>query len=168
MYRIILIVFPVLILFSCKHVTSNDHLPTATMQKILLDINLAEAYSVNIKDSVHRGSIKNTDSLSGFYQTIFNHYKITPEEFKNSLEWYKGHPEELDSVYNKMIPVVARWQVKTPEPKPAVKVDSTLKPKPDTAIQANAHISSNKIDTIKKKRFQPTHKNKTDSTRKKK
>ncbi len=95
---------------SCKQSLSGDHLPPAVMQKVLLDVNLAEAYSTSVKDSVHRGGLKNTDSLAAFYKTIFAHYNITQAQFSASMEWYKAHPEEMDSVYNKMIPVATRWQ----------------------------------------------------------
>ena len=80
------------------------------MQKVLLDINLAEAYSQNIKDSLHRRGSKNIDSLAVFYKDIFEHYHITKEQFAQSMDWYKSHPEDLDTVYNKMIPVVLKWQ----------------------------------------------------------
>lgn len=131
MWRAMFIAFFVLLSVACRHRLGNDHLPQQEMQKILLDINLAEVYSINIKDSVHRSSIKNTDSLSVFYKTIFDHYKITPEQFNNSLEWYKSHPEELDSVYDKMIPVATRWQNKADAAKKAAPPAAPL-PKSDS------------------------------------
>ncbi len=125
---------------ACKQGLTNNHLPQKEMQKILLDINLAEAYSINAKDSLHKGNIKNTDSLSAYYKIIFDHYKITPQQFNNSLEWYKSHPEELDSVYNKMIPVASRWQTVNAAKKTA-KDDSVAKNVPDT-------LSIKKADTV--------------------
>ncbi len=76
----------------------------------MLDISLAESYSINVKDSLHKGGTKNWDSLGVFYKDIFAHHKITAEEFSQSLEWYKDHPDEMDTLFNKMIPVVNAWQ----------------------------------------------------------
>ena len=96
--------------------------------------------------------MKNTDSLAGFYITIFKHYNITPEEFATSLEWYKAHPEELDSMYNKMLPVATRMQVKIPEPpKPVMKADTALANKTDSTGKIDS-IAKIKVDTVKKKK----------------
>ena len=96
--------------------------------------------------------MKNTDSLAGFYITIFKHYNITAEEFAASLEWYKAHPEELDSMYNKMLPVATRMQVKIPEPpKPVMKADTTIANKIDSSRKIDTIIKS-KVDTVKKRK----------------
>jgi hypothetical protein len=101
------------VILSCKNNSgfSGDHLSPKVMQKVLLDINLAESYSLNVKDSLHkRGNTKNMDSLAVYYKDIFAHYHITKDQFSQSLSWYKSHPDELDTVYNDMIPVITRWQ----------------------------------------------------------
>ena len=144
LFKAVVLVASSMMVFACRHGVSNDHLPPAVMQKVLLDISLAEAYSVNIKDSVHRGNIKNTDSLSLFYKAIFAHHKITPEQLTTSLEWYKAHPEELDSVYSKMVPVATRWQDKLPPAKPVAV--PTTPPQPPTV-----HLSSRPAAPNKKK-----------------
>jgi len=76
----------------------------------LQDVNLAEAYSTLVKDSVYKGTGKNLDSLAQYYKDIFSHYKITQHQFDESMQWYKRHPDELDTVYSKILPVVTRWQ----------------------------------------------------------
>ncbi len=80
------------------------------MQKILLDVNLAESFSITVKDTLHRGGTKNLDSLAVYYKDIFAHHHITAEEFTSSLAWYKDHPDELDTLYNNIIPVVGKMQ----------------------------------------------------------
>lgn len=97
---------------ACKNNSgfSGDHLSPKVMQNVLLDINLAEAYSLTIKDSLHRTGAKNMDSLAVFYKDIFAHYHITQEQFTESLNWYKNHAEDLDSAYTNMIPIVTKWQ----------------------------------------------------------
>jgi hypothetical protein len=107
-----------IVAISCKN--NNDfnggHLSPKVMQKVLLDIHLAEAYSIISKDSLHRGGSKNMDSLSAYYKDIFAHYKITPEQFSQSLEWYKAHPDDMDTMYNNIIPIVTRWQSQPGKP----------------------------------------------------
>lgn len=96
---------------SCNNGSYNgSHLPPKVMQKVLLDITMAENYSSMIRDSLHKRNDKNVDSLAVFYKDIFAHYKITQEEFKESLKWYKNHPATLDSIYNNLLPVVTKWQ----------------------------------------------------------
>ena len=80
------------------------------MQKVLLDVNLAEAYAITKKDSLHKPGVKNMDSLAVYYKAIFAHYKITEEQFTASLNWYKDHPDEMDTLYNNMMPVISHWQ----------------------------------------------------------
>ena len=96
--------------WSCKSKSDGDHLPKGVMQHLLTDISLAESYSISVKDTSHKEGTKNMDSLAGFYLDVFAHYKVTQEQFDASLDWYKDHPEELDSIYSDMIPVVAAMQ----------------------------------------------------------
>ncbi len=114
-----IIVFSVLLFaVACKNGgMDGDHLAPDVMGKVLLDVNMAEAYSVNVIDSMRRTGLKNTDSLAVYYKSIFAHYKITKEQFSKSLEWYKAHPEEMDSVYKKIIPVADKWATAHPVPK---------------------------------------------------
>jgi len=97
---------------SCKRKNreSNDHIPAKQMEKIMLDVNVAEAYSTLVKDSLHKPGEKNTDSLAVYYKTIFDHYHVTEEQYKESIEWYKRHPDDLDTLFNNISPVVTRWQ----------------------------------------------------------
>lgn len=98
--RFVSFVLLINILFiSCKVKDNGDHLPQAEMEKILLDVNLAEAYSQAPANMVARGtSGKNKDSLAVYYKDIFAHYKITEEQFTESLNWYKNHPDKLDTL----------------------------------------------------------------------
>ncbi|PZF71442.1 DUF4296 domain-containing protein [Taibaiella soli] len=88
--------------FSCKK--EEPHLSQETMRSILTDIQLAETYSTMVlKDSTHPVIDKNMDSLALFYKEIFRHYNVTQEEFQSSIKWYQLHPDEIDSVYARML-----------------------------------------------------------------
>lgn len=91
---------------SCSRKTGDEaHLSAQTMQNILTDIHMAEVYSSMVgQDSLHPITEKNPDSLAHYYREIFAHHKVTPEEFKQSMNWYKLHPEQLDSIYARIIP----------------------------------------------------------------
>ncbi len=70
-----------------------------------MDVHLAEVYSIMIrKDSLHRGNERNHDTLASFYKTVLKHHNISLEDFRQSINWYKLHPEEMDSIYGRMIP----------------------------------------------------------------
>lgn len=100
-YRLLLLVLIVTI-GSCKP-KEEPHLPAAKMQHILTDIHLAEINSMLVYDSTHQARNRNIDSLAVYYNDIFAHYKTNKEEFSKSLDWYKTNPEELDSVYARII-----------------------------------------------------------------
>lgn len=106
-YIVFLFVFGAAV--ACKQATGY-HLPPKTMKSVLLDISVAEAYSMQVKDSLHRGGGKNYDSLAIYYGYIFDHYKITEDQFRQSMDWYKNHSTELDSLCTDLLPVIARWQ----------------------------------------------------------
>lgn len=110
--RLIFCLFTVsLALGSCNMNAEKDaHLPKEKMQQILLDINLAEAYSTMAKDSLHKTGAKNIDSLAAYYTAIFRHHKITQQQFQSSLAWYKLHPNDMDSLFNNIMPVVTKLQ----------------------------------------------------------
>ncbi len=97
-------------IISCKPKEPNNHLSPVLMQKLLLDVNMAETYSTFQKDSLHKQGGKNMDSLAAHYKDILAHYKLSPEEFAENLEWYKDHPDDLDSIYDDMIPIATKIQ----------------------------------------------------------
>jgi hypothetical protein len=108
-----------LLLFSCKEKNEGEHLPPELMQKVLLDVNIAETYSTMVKDSLYKNGAKNLDSLASYYKQIFAHHHITQQQFNKSLDYYKAHIDEFDTLYNKMQPIIERMQTaNTPPPMP--------------------------------------------------
>jgi len=95
---------------ACKNNGNTGyHLPPKTMGKLLVDIHLAEAYSSLVKkDSANIWAQKNYDSLASYYKDILAHYNITQEQFGQSMDWYRTHPADLDSIYEKMLPEINR------------------------------------------------------------
>ena len=134
--RFIFALLATLLLYSCSPGVNDEsyHLPQKTMEQLLLDINVAEGYSIIVRDSLHLApGTKNVDSLAIYYKEIFAHYHITEAEFKQSLSWYKNHPEELDSMYNNNIEKVAAWQ--------AHQFNKILLPKTDSVSSRNYTIT---------------------------
>ena len=84
--------------FGCN-LRKADHLPPKKMEAVLLDITMAEAYAGLARDMNHPVAIKDPDTLAGFYASIFAHHGITQQQFQTSLNWYKEHAEDLDTVY---------------------------------------------------------------------
>ncbi len=95
---------------ACEDNSPDKPLPKEKMQQVLLDISIAESYSTMVKDSLHKQGQKNPDSLAQYYKDIFAHHKITYEQYKSSLKWYKDHPDDMDTLFNNILPVVTRWQ----------------------------------------------------------
>jgi hypothetical protein len=70
------------------------------MEHVLLDVQLAEVYStMAAKDSTESQGLKNDDSLAVYYKEIFDHHQVTAQQFMHSLDWYRAHPDELDSIF---------------------------------------------------------------------
>lgn len=91
------------LLLACNHSNQPSIIEQTKMAAILTDIHLAESYSTLLKDSLHQSGERNLDSLNTLYQSILGHYNITLKEFNTSFEWYKKHPADLDSIYQKVI-----------------------------------------------------------------
>jgi len=92
---------------SCKMPEKKEkYISPDVMAELMVDIHMAETYSTMVKDSVHINGKKNPDSLAAFYKDILAHHHVTMEQFSKSLEWYKAHPNEMDSLYNNMIPIL--------------------------------------------------------------
>jgi len=100
----------ILLSFSCSRPNEN-HLPPQKMQQVLLDIHLAEGYSMTLHpDSNKRNIERNMDSLAVFYRSILKHHNVTQQGFLQSMDWYKRHPEELDSVYAEILPEMSKLE----------------------------------------------------------
>lgn len=107
-HNFLLILFSIFLLTACEG-PEGDGIPPDKMQHILYDMNAAEIYSSLVKkDSAATNRGKNSDSLALYYNEILAHYKVTRAEFDKSMLWYKNHPAKLDSLYNKMIPDLAK------------------------------------------------------------
>jgi hypothetical protein len=100
-----------ILLCSCG-INKQDHAPInrEKMSALLLDIHFAEAYSSILpKDSNTQAaslSGKNLDSLALYHQAIFSKHKINIQDWEQALKWYTQHPQELDSVYASILPVL--------------------------------------------------------------
>jgi hypothetical protein len=110
-YLAIAFCFP-LVFISCSKGDSGFHVPPKVMQKMLLDMNISEAYSLIVKDGAQRLPGKNMDSLAAYYKDILEHYHITAGQFSENLDWYKNHPEVIDTIYTNITPIIAGWQSK--------------------------------------------------------
>jgi hypothetical protein len=108
---ILLFVSALLCMQSCKNKAATAHLSPAKMDSILLDMHAAEVYSTIVKkDSTIKSDVKNLDSLAQYYTDIFAHYHIDKDIFNSSLQWYKEHPADLDSVYSNMLPQLSKLE----------------------------------------------------------
>ena len=87
---------------SCKD-APGKHLPQKKMEDVLLDLAMAETYSGVTRDNAHPSGAKNIDSLAYYYRQILDHHKVSVEEFRQSIDWYKAHPDVLDTMCNNMM-----------------------------------------------------------------
>ena len=84
------------------------HLPPERMAPILADLQVADAYSSLVRDSTHSNTEKNYDSLAVWTAGIFTRHGVTMEEFNASMNWYRDHPVELDTLFANVIPLLEK------------------------------------------------------------
>jgi hypothetical protein len=82
------------------------------MEQLVLDLHMAEVYSSVGRDSLHSVSVKKMDSLAVYYKDVLHHHNITQEQYIAIVDWYKINPEELDSVYARVIPRMSELEAK--------------------------------------------------------
>jgi hypothetical protein len=124
----------VLLFASCNEGNNSKetagNIPAAKMEKILYDMQLADVYSQSVRDdSSHNYGQKNKDSLARYYNEIFAHHGVTVEQFQKTMEWYKEHPPELDTVYNNVLTRMSTddENLRNMTPKPTQNLDSLKK-----------------------------------------
>lgn len=109
MKHITVLLLSVILLAACE-AKNTAPVPREKMKEILLDIHMAEAYSLMVTDSLHFLREKNKDSLAVFYNDVLKHHGLSKDKFLKVLDWYRRHPEELDSVYAAMLPELNRLE----------------------------------------------------------
>ena len=107
---ILLSVFTLLCLHACT-VKEPQHLGPTQMSKLLIDLQAAESYAKFLpQDSLHPHTSVNMDSLARYYKIVLQHHQISAAQLDDNLNWYALHPNELDSVYVKIMPTLSRYE----------------------------------------------------------
>lgn len=107
------------------------NIPAKTMEKILYDMQMADVYSQSVrKDTTQSYGIKNQDSLARYYNEIFAHHSVTYEQFNNTMQWYKEHPMNLDTIYNNVLTRISADEERYKYEQPAVPTDSATSAAP--------------------------------------
>ena len=88
------------------------YLPIGTMSKILLKMHLAEGYAQVLPKELNSTVYKNEDSLLKYDAMILKEFKLSKQDFQYNLNYYKQHPELLDSVYLIILSDIAILQAK--------------------------------------------------------
>src|ERR1044071_5446134 len=91
---------------SCRR--EDSHLSSKQLAPILADLHIADVYSGMVKDDAHPNGGKNYDSLAVWTKSILARYKVTQQEFNQSMDWYRDRPLELDSLYANVLPILGR------------------------------------------------------------
>lgn len=110
MYRIIAVCL-VLLITACGEANRvpKDVLPKEQMRDVLLDLNLADAYSGITEDPVNllvHDSIRQR-RVKVYYRQVLDMHKLTPEQFNRSYSYYESHPNTFKEIYDMMYAVVS-------------------------------------------------------------
>ncbi len=99
----IFIVIAIIFLFSCQNNNNvpKGILPPSKMQMVLWDVLRADALTFDFikKDSLKKPEAENIK----LQMQIFDFHKTTKDEFYNSYQFYKTHPNMMQPLLDSMI-----------------------------------------------------------------
>lgn len=98
----LVISFSFLNIIACQQ-DNKPPIDISTMSEIVSNVQFAENYAmlfVSDKNEIEE-RVKNIDTLSKYYAIIFQHYKITEDQYQSALKWYNAHPELFVEVIKK-------------------------------------------------------------------
>jgi hypothetical protein len=110
MYRIIAVCL-LLLITACGEAdrVPKDVLSKKEMRDVLLDLNLADAYSGITEDPVNllvHDSIRQK-RVKVYFRQVLDMHKLTPEQFNRSYSYYEAHPNSFKEIYDMMFTVVS-------------------------------------------------------------
>lgn len=120
-----LTVFFLIVLAACNDRTGipNDIIPPDSMQKIMIDVIVADQYStlyIN-KDSLKQDKVKANQDL---LESVFKIHHVSKENFKASLRFYESRPDLNKKIFDSLAVYanIHRPELFRPKPlpKPAV------------------------------------------------
>ena len=102
MRRLAILCFSVIV-FSCDNNIPNDVLPVEKMQNVMTDILLAEGFAENFE--LMDTTKKREEWYAQEYSKVMSIHKISQDQFRNSLNFYKKNPDlfkaVVDTVYQR-------------------------------------------------------------------
>jgi hypothetical protein len=100
MNRVVFFVFFIFTFFSCKQEIPKNILLPEKMQSIQWEMMQADEMVdyYRLKDSSYATEKKRVE----YYLQILQSYKISKEEFHNSVRFYENHPELLKKILDSM------------------------------------------------------------------
>ncbi len=91
------------LLFSCsnsKEKNPENIVSEIRFESILKEIHLAEAtFDLNKTKDIQNANIK----LYNEYLNIYKKYKISEDDFKETLNYYSENPKNLEKIYNNIL-----------------------------------------------------------------
>lgn len=109
------LVVPILLLFMVVGCMSEESttlqkpenlIDSETMKKVMLDIQLAESYTQQMK----RDTSISKAPIEEYYQQIFALHETNFEDFKTSFEYYTHLPDSLQKMYEDMLNTVTKME----------------------------------------------------------
>lgn len=105
----------ILILFSLMSCNSknSDTKPLInenSMEKILFDLHITEAYVSQLKLS----SSNTLDTLSYYKQLVFEKHNVKETSFDQSMKYYSTHPMQLEDIYNNVKKLIIEKDLQIP------------------------------------------------------
>lgn len=126
-YNIIFFILSFTFVLSCNNTSQKDDaqssdtiIPREKMIVILADIQITEAYIDDLRKSGHQTK----DTSMAYFKKVFKKHDITPDEFEQSLLFYKKDLENMDELYKNVVTRLNELKAKSEEILIKMKEDS--------------------------------------------
>lgn len=98
MIRTVLLSF--LLLLSASSCTEErPPMSEAELLPLIIELHLADAYSTQVRDTLHPGQDKNYDSLAVWTLRILKRHQVSQQDFSAGMDWFRDHPDRLQKLY---------------------------------------------------------------------
>jgi hypothetical protein len=103
MKKIVVYVACVMLMVACgkgEEKIPDDLIAREKLIPLLADMQYTEAI-IQLKNLSYTDSTKTV--AYGHYKYVLEKHKVSPEDFKNTFNWYKNHPKEMSELYKDVL-----------------------------------------------------------------
>ena len=99
MKNTLLLVFTLMLLFSCRPQVPSEYIQPDELEDILFDYHIAENIAAN---ATYKGGNSTAMTQIAYREAVLNKHGVTEAQFDSSLVYYTRHTEQLKKIYENL------------------------------------------------------------------